>query len=138
MPNNPLPQFIASMAAASVKEPFDSPFQNWRLVMARLASGSHCVKNTDRWPNNVAGCTKQPTSWIKCPRACRAGPSSSFMRCISHRHAKALWQPTISLSPVTRPNIPKPPGAWKRTKNGCSLFTTFRRSIGPTTHHQSH
>ena len=37
-----------------------------------LVSGSLCRKNMARSPSNVAGCIRQPTSWIKCPRAFRA------------------------------------------------------------------
>src|SRR5208337_4779960 len=37
----------------------------------------------------------------------------------------------ISSSPVTRPSTQKPPSAWKKTKNGCSLFMTSQPSTGP-------
>src|SRR5260370_19389475 len=52
------------------------------------------------------------------------------MKCISRRRAKQLWQPMISLSPVTKPNSQKPANGWRRIKKCCLPFTTSRLNIG--------
>src|ERR1700756_3946393 len=66
------------------------------------------------------------------PQSVHGRAKQLIHECISHRHAKPLWPPTISSLPVTRPSTQKPPSAWKRIKNGVHLFTAFWPSIGPT------
>ena len=52
------------------------------------------------------------------------------MKCIWRRPAKQLWQPTISSSPVTRPNSIKPANECRKIKKSCLPFTTSRPYIG--------
>ena len=54
----------------------------------------------------------------------------SSMKCTWRRLAKQLWRPTISSSPVSKPNSQKPANAWRKIKRSCLPFTTFRLNIG--------
>ena len=42
----------------------------WRSAMARSASGALCARSFRRPKSSAAGCTRSPTSWTACPRAC--------------------------------------------------------------------
>src|SRR5271165_4365233 len=60
------------------------------------------------------------------------------MKCTWRRPAKQLWEPTISSSPVTKPNSQKPANAWRKIKKSCLPFTTSRPNLAAFTDHQPH
>src|SRR6266436_5229085 len=47
------------------------PHRSWPSVTVRLASGSHCRKNTAQSPSSGAGCIRRSISWIRCRKVFR-------------------------------------------------------------------